>query len=140
MLEACRWLDDAEHRTEMARRLAQPEFIGVPAELIASRLQSEAVDAVRLPVRFFEGGTVNYPRPSDGVWFMTQYQRWGMIDAGGDYAAIAAAINQTELYRDAARNMGIAVPTESAPQVLIDGRVWDGSNPDAYVKRFAIRR
>ncbi|MGF6755676.1 CmpA/NrtA family ABC transporter substrate-binding protein [Paraburkholderia sp. GAS42] len=139
MLEACRWLDDSGHRVEIARRLAQPEFLGVPEELIASRLRNEAANTVRLPVRFFEGGAVNYPRPSDGVWFMTQYRRWGMIDRIDDYATIAAAINATDLYREAAQNMGIPVPAESAPQVLIDGRVWDGTHPDAYVDGFAIR-
>ncbi|MGF6598876.1 ABC-type nitrate/sulfonate/bicarbonate transport system substrate-binding protein [Paraburkholderia sp. GAS448] len=142
MLEACRWLDDCEHRVEIARWLAQPEFLGVQKELIAARLSSEAVNAVRLPVRFFEGGAVNYPRPSEGVWFLTQYQRWGMIDSGRseDYAAIAAAINQSSLYREAALKMGIPVPTSEASPVLIDGRAWDGRDPDAYVKEFAIRQ
>ncbi|TAL94761.1 MAG: nitrate ABC transporter substrate-binding protein [Paraburkholderia sp.] len=139
MLEACRWLDDSGHRVEIARRLAQPGFLGVPEELIASRLRNEAASTVRLPVRFFEGGAVNYPRPSDGVWFMTQYRRWGMIDRIDDCTTIAAAINATALYREAARNMGIPVPAESAPQVLIDGRVWDGNHADAYVEGFTIR-
>jgi len=141
MLEACRWLDDPERRLEMARRLSQAEFVGVPAELIAARLGCEAVSATRLPVRFFDGGAVNYPRPSEGVWFLTQYERWGMIDRGRskDYAAIAAAINQTALYREAAQNMGIPVPAGETSPVLIDGREWDGRDPAAYVKGFAIR-
>ncbi|QYD72073.1 ABC transporter substrate-binding protein [Paraburkholderia edwinii] len=140
MLEACRWLDDDRHCSEIARRLAQPEFIGVPVEAIAPRLQRETGTGTRLPVRFFAGsGNVNYPRPDDGVWFLTQYQRWGMIDARDDYAQIAAQINQTQLYREAAQNVGVTVPVTQAPQVLIDGCVWDGSNPVQYANTFAIR-
>jgi nitrate/nitrite transport system substrate-binding protein len=140
MLEACRWLDDDRHCAEIARRLAQPEFIGVPVEAIAARLQRGTGTGTRLPVRFFAGSSdVNYPWPDDGVWFLTQYQRWGMIDARDDYAQIAAQISQTQLYREAAHNVGVTVPDAQAPQVLIDGRVWDGSNPVQYANTFAIR-
>jgi ABC-type nitrate/sulfonate/bicarbonate transport system substrate-binding protein len=140
MLEACRWLDDDAHRAEIARRLAQPEFLGVPVETIAPRLQRAAQQGSKgLPVRFFEEGSVNYPRPEEGVWFLTQYQRWGMIASREDYAAIAARINQTELYREAARRVGVVVPTGTVAARLIDGRVWDGSAPHAYEQAFEIR-
>ncbi|CAG4924346.1 CmpA/NrtA family ABC transporter substrate-binding protein [Paraburkholderia saeva] len=139
MLEACRWLDDAGHRNEIAQRLAQPELLGAPEALIAARLGTEAASATRLPVRFFEGGAVNYPRASDGVWFLTQYERWGMIAQRDDYTAIATAINQTALYREAAERMGLAVAANEAPQVLIDGRVWDAGKPETYAQRFDIR-
>lgn len=139
MLEACRWLDDAGHRNEIARRLAQPEFLGVPEALIAARLGTEAISATRLPVRFFEGGALNYPRASDGAWFLTQYQRWGMIAPRDDYTAIADAINQTALYREAAHRMGLAAPMRETPQVLIDGRIWDASKPETYEQGFDIR-
>ncbi|MEQ5842486.1 ABC transporter substrate-binding protein [Paraburkholderia acidicola] len=132
MLEACRWLDDAGHRREIADWLARPEFVGIGAGTIAARLIENAQGERRLPMRFFDGGTVNYPRPSEGVWFLTQYQRWGMIDAGHDFAAIASAINQTALYREAAAGVGIAVPDERAAPVMLDGRVWDARDADAY--------
>jgi nitrate/nitrite transport system substrate-binding protein len=139
MLEACRWLDDAGHRNEIARSLAQPEFLGAPEALIAARLGTEAASATRLPVRFFEGGVVNYPRVSDGVWFLTQYERWGMIAQRDDYTAIATAINQTALYLEAAGRMGLATPVREAPTVLIDGRIWDASKPEKYAQGFNIR-
>ncbi|MGF6529359.1 ABC-type nitrate/sulfonate/bicarbonate transport system substrate-binding protein [Paraburkholderia sp. GAS206C] len=140
MLEACRWLDGDGHRNEIARWLVRPEFIGIDEALIAKRLthDSRSLTPGRLPVRFFEDGTVNYPRADDGVWFLTQYERWGMIAHRDDYREIAAAINQTELYRDAAESMGIAIPAESVSQRLIDGRVWDGSEPDRYATGFEI--
>jgi nitrate/nitrite transport system substrate-binding protein len=140
MLEACRWLDGAGHRNDIARWLVRPEYIGIDEALIATRLTRDSASLTpnRLPVRFFDEGTVNYPRPDEGVWFLTQYERWGMIEHRDDYRAIAAAISQTALYREAANSMGIAIPAETISQVLIDGRVWDGSNPDAYAKGFEI--
>jgi ABC-type nitrate/sulfonate/bicarbonate transport system substrate-binding protein len=141
MLEACRWLDGPGHRDEIARWLVRPEYIGIDEALIARRLAREGVspESNRLPVRFFEDGTVNYPRAADGVWFLTQYERWGMIARRDDYREIAAAINQTQLYREAAQGIGIAIPAETASQVLIDGRVWDGSDPQGYAQGFEIR-
>lgn len=142
MLEACRWLDGAGHREEIARWLARPEFIGIDEALIAARLGNEiAASAPRgLPVRFFDNGAVNYPRAADGAWFLTQFERWGMIDARADYAEIAAHINQTQLYREAATRVGIALPGNESAQVLIDGMVWSNDTAsNAYAQRFTIR-
>jgi ABC-type nitrate/sulfonate/bicarbonate transport system substrate-binding protein len=141
LLEACRWLDGSGHRNEIARWLVRPEFIGIDEALIAQRLTRDSVPAEskRLPVRFFEDGAVNYPRITDGVWFLTQYERWGMIARRDDYRAIASAINQTQLYREAAQGIGIAIPPETVRQVLIDGRGWDGSDPQEYAAGFEIR-
>lgn len=140
LLEACRWLDGPGHRNEIARWLVRPEYIGIDEALIAKRLTRDSVslEPNRLPVRFFEDGTVNYPRAADGVWFLTQYERWGMTGRRDDYREIAAAINQTQLYREAAHGIGIAIPAETVSQVLIDGRVWDGSDPQGYAKGFEI--
>jgi hypothetical protein len=62
-----------------------------------------------------------------------------MIRRRDDYRGIATAINQTQLYREAAQSIGIAIPAETASQVFIDSRVWDGSDPQAYVNGFEIR-
>jgi nitrate/nitrite transport system substrate-binding protein len=64
-----------------------------------------------------------------------------MIEARADYADIAARINQTQLYREAATAVNVAVPEERASKVLIDGETWsDSTSPTAYAQRFPIRR
>jgi two-component system, oxyanion-binding sensor len=143
MLEACRWLDGAGHRDEIAHWLARPDYIGIDETLIAARLGDSVADAIprRLPMRFFDHGAVNYPHPFEGAWFLTQFERWGMIDARTDYAQIAARINQTQLYREAAARVNVAVPGEDVMRELIDGERWgNGSQSVAYARRFAIRR
>jgi two-component system, oxyanion-binding sensor len=143
MLEACRWLDSAKHRAEISTWLAAPDLIGVPQELIAPRLLG-AYDPAQfptppLPVSFFDEGAVNYPRPSDGLWFLTQYRRWGLLRGGHDDVAIAAAISQTGLYREAAARAGVRVPEETRADVLVDNRTWDGADPVAYLDGFSMR-
>jgi nitrate/nitrite transport system substrate-binding protein len=130
MLDACRWLDENPlHRASAAKWLAAPDAIGVAPELIAPRLVGDGERA--RPVAFFgKNGNVNevnYPRASDGAWFISQYRRWGLY--GGDPrddATIAAAINQTSLYRDAAAALGIAVPNDADDRIeqFCDGARW----------------
>ncbi|MFM0237315.1 CmpA/NrtA family ABC transporter substrate-binding protein [Paraburkholderia phytofirmans] len=143
MLEACRWLDGAGHREEIARCLARPEYVGIDETLIAARLGNQIAASAPggLPMRFFDNGAVNYPHAFEGAWFLTQFERWGMIDARGDYADIAARINQTQLYREAAIAVNVAVTEQGVSRVLIDGETWgDGTSPTAYAQRFSIRR
>ena len=145
MLEACRWLDGVGHRADIARWLARPDYIGIDETLIAARLGADAGIAAALPrglpVRFFDDGAVNYPHPFEGAWFLTQFERWGMSDARTDYAQIAARINQTQLYREAAARVNVAVPGEDVTRVLIDREVWGSGTPSAgYARRFPIRR
>jgi two-component system, oxyanion-binding sensor len=133
MLEACRWLDGAGHRREIAQWLARPEFVGVEAGLIAARLEGQP------PVRFFDDGAVNDPDASEGMWFLTQFERWGMLARRDDYREIAQALNQTALYREAAQGLQQHTPADGTPPVLIDGRRWDAADLRAYVEGFGIR-
>jgi nitrate/nitrite transport system substrate-binding protein len=141
MLEACRWLDGAGNREEIARWLARPDYIGIDEASIAARLGVDAAMSGIPPVRFFDDGAVTYPHPFEGAWFLTQFERWGMIDARADYAQIAARINQTQLYREAAARVNVAVPGEDVTRVLIDGEPWGSGTASAgYARRFPIRR
>lgn len=135
MLEACRWLDGAEHRDEIAQWLARPEMLDVDAALIATGLNA----SLPASMQFFEAGRVNYPHESEGVWFLTQFERWGMLARRDDYRDIARALNQTALYREAAEALQIAVPPAAVTRPFVDGRVWDGDDAARYVDSFDVR-
>jgi nitrate/nitrite transport system substrate-binding protein len=136
VLEACRWLEKAEHRLEAAGWLAAAGLVGQPVEVIAPRMIGGATH----PLRFFADGAVNFPYLSDGLWFLSQYRRWGLLPDAGDLAATVAAVNQIELYRQAAGQVGIETPASaSRKSVLLDGTLWDGSDPLGYAEGFAIR-
>jgi nitrate/nitrite transport system substrate-binding protein len=126
LLEACRWLDDPLHRRQAAEWLAEPGLIGLPAGRIADSLVGgELASRARL-LRFHADGAVNYPYLSDAEWFIGQFQLWGLLHEPVT-AALAAEVNQTGLYREAADHLGVPLPLgECRRSVMIDGRVWEG--------------
>lgn len=145
VLEACRDLDTPQGRAEAARILAGPAYVDAPEEIIAGRLQGDYEDGRGgrwqdpHPMRFHDDGQVNFPWLSDGMWFLTQFKRWGLLPDHPDYLAVARRVNRTGLYREAAAELGIALPDgDMRHSVLIDGRVWDGSKPSAYADGFDI--
>ncbi len=73
------------------------------------------------------------------MWFLTQHKRWGLLKSHPDYLAVAKQINQTALYRQAAAQLKINVPkSELRSSKLMDGVVWDGTNPAKYADGFKV--
>ncbi|HEY9104958.1 CmpA/NrtA family ABC transporter substrate-binding protein [Chitinimonas sp.] len=143
LLAACRWLEESSHRRQAATWLASPDYLDLPEALIASRLLGDYGSAplrqAPLPVRFHAEGEVNYPYLSDGLWFLSQYRRWGMLPGETDLKAITSAVNQTARYAEAASLLGINLPASTSRRsVLMDGQVWDGSDPLGYAASFPL--
>jgi len=83
---------------------------------------------------------VNFPYLSDGMWFLTQHKRWGLIKEHPDYLGVAKQINQVELYKQAASALKISIPKEvMRTSKLIDGVVWDGKEPAKYADSFKVK-
>ncbi len=38
----------------------------------------------------------------DGMWFLTQHKRWGLLKEHPDYLAVARQINRIDIYKQAA--------------------------------------
>jgi nitrate/nitrite transport system substrate-binding protein len=56
-----------------------------------------------------------------------------------DYLGVARSVQQLELYRQAAETLGIAVPdSPMRSSQLIDGKIWDGSDPARYARSFTL--
>ena len=145
VLEAARYLDTAQGRSEAAAILANPEYINVPESLIADRLQGRYQDGLGRtwqddkPMAFFDQGQVTFPWLSDGMWFLTQHYRWGMLDDHPDYLTVAQQVNQIDLYREAAGSLGVNVPENALRRsILVDGKAWDGDDPVAYAEGFKL--
>lgn len=148
VLEAARWIEASDaNRHAASEVLASPAYVGLGRELIEPRLFGHYEDGLghtwqdRHGLRFHEGGAVNFPYLSDAMWFMTQHRRWGLLDADPDYLAVARRLNRIDLYREAAELAGVPMPAESMRSArLLDGVIWDGSDPAGYAAAFAIRR
>jgi nitrate/nitrite transport system substrate-binding protein len=148
VLEAGRWLDASpENRDAAAEVLSSPAYVHADRRAIAARLHGEYDNGLGrrwidpAPVSFHADGAANFPYLSDGMWFMTQHRRWGLLRDDVDYAAVAARVNRVGLYREAAVLAGVPAPSNLMRRsVLMDGKVWDGSAPDGYLSSFPIRR
>ena len=145
VLEASRFIDESEeNQRSTAQLLSGSEYVDAPLSAIQPRFLGQYQDGLGHawqdvhPLRFHAGGAVNQPYLSDGMWFMTQFRRWGLLRDDPDYLAVARQVQQLELYRQAAEALGIDVPSEMRSSQLLDGQVWDGNDPAGYARSFAL--
>lgn len=147
LLEASRWIDASpSNKRQTAEVLAGRDFVDTDVEVIAGRMLGHYQDGLGRtwedshPMAFFADGAVNFPYLSDAMWFMTQHRRWGMLKHDPDYLAVARKVNRIDVYAQAAAAAGVGLPaSEMRSHRLMDGHVWDGSNPAAYAASFRIR-
>lgn len=145
VLEACRYIEATANRPAVAKLIAGKSYVNAPEEVIEGRFLGHYDNGIGKKwedpnyMKFFNDGKVNFPYLSDGMWFLTQHKRWGMLKTDPDYLAIAKKVNQIDLYTQAATQLGISVPKDPMrASKLIDGTVWDGKDPKAYAASFKI--
>ena len=146
VLDASRWIDASEaNRRRAAKLMAGAAFVDTRYEIIVGRMLGQYEDGRGrswtdpLRLKFFADGEVNYPWLSDAMWLLTQFRRWGLIEQDPDYLALARQVNRTDIYADAASAVGVGVPANAMrSHRLIDGVVWDGSDPARYAGSFAV--
>lgn len=146
ILDACRYIEATENRAKVAKLISGKAYVNAPEEVIAGRFVGDYDNGIGKKwkdpnfMKFFEDGKVNFPYLSDGMWFLTQHKRWGLLKSDPDYLAVAKKINQVKLYTEAATQLGISVPKDvMRSSKLMDGVVWDGKNPAAYAASFKIK-
>ena len=96
-----------------------------------------------------------YPYYSDAIWYLTQMRRWGQISETKPdswYKETAASVYRPDIYATAAQSLidtgmfeasefpDLKTETGFKPEQseFIDGISFDGSAPNAYLKKFAI--
>lgn len=146
VLEACRYIDATENRSKVAKLIAGKAYVNAPEAVIEGRFVGKYENGLGKSwqdpnyMKFFNDGSVPFPYLSDGMWFMTQHKRWGLLKSDPDYLAVAKQVNRIDLYTEAAKALGIAVPKDAMrSSKLIDGVVWDGKDPKAYANGFKIK-
>lgn len=146
LLEAARYIDNPTNRSEVASLIAAEAYVNAPLAVIEDRFLGKYEDGLGKTwddpnaMRFYNDGKVPFPYLSDGMWFLTQHKRWGLLKAHPDYLAIARQINQIDLYTQAATQTGTPLPeSDMRISTLMDGVVWDGKHPAAYADRFAVK-
>ena len=147
ILEAGRWIDTGlQNKMKMAETVADKSYVNTSVDAINQRILGRYQNGLGKTwddpnhMKFYNDGLASFPYLSDGMWFLTQHKRWGLIKEHPDYLAVAKQINQIDLYTQAAGAMKISVPKDPIrSSKLIDGVVWDGKDPKKYADSFAIK-
>jgi nitrate/nitrite transport system substrate-binding protein len=147
VLEAGKWIDASQsNKIKMAETIADKSYVNTSVDVINQRILGRYQNGLGKTwddpnyMKFYNDGAVNFPYLSDGMWFLTQHKRWGLLKEDVDYLAVAKSINRIDLYKDAATMAKVAVPKDPMrTSRLVDGVVWDGKNPKAYAASFKIK-
>lgn len=160
LIRAAIWLDEGDNanRAEAVEILSRPEYVGADAAVIANSMtgtfEYEKGDKRPAPdFNVFFRYNATFPYYSDAVWYLTQMRRWGQIpQAQTDawYDATAKSVYRPDLYQQAAEALiaegkatnemfdfdkdGYREPVAE----FIDGVVYDGKTPNAYIDSLAI--
>jgi len=146
ILDASKYIDQMSNRRETAEIIAAKSYVNTEVNVIDGRLEGHYDNGAgktwddKNYMKFFSDGAVNFPYLSDAMWFMTQHKRWGLLKTDPDYLAVAKSVNRIDVYKDAAAMAKVSLPSsDMRSSKLMDGKVWDGSNPAAYAASFAIK-
>lgn len=147
VLEASRWIDASlSNKNKMAETIADKAYVNTSVDAINQRILGRYQNGLGKTwddpnhMKFFNDGAVNFPYLSDGMWFLTQHKRWGLLKDHPDYLAVAKQVNQIDIYKQAATATKTPLPKESMRNSkLIDGVVWDGKEPAKYADSFKVK-
>ncbi len=150
--EAQQWCDKPENKEEMCQIVSQAKWFKVPAKDIIDRSKGNVdygdgrplVQSSPLLMKFW-ADNASYPYKSHDLWFLTENIRWGNIPADANIKQLVDKVNREDLWRDAAKTLGIAaaqIPTSPSRGVetFFDGVKFDPDKPEEYLKSLAIKK
>jgi nitrate/nitrite transport system substrate-binding protein len=151
VMEAQQWADKAENKVELAAIMGKRQWINCPVEDVYDRTAGKfdygtgrVVENSPHIMKYWRD-QASYPFQSHDLWFITEDIRWGKYEAGYDAKALIAKVNREDLWRDAAKDLGVAasdIPESKSrgKETFFDGKVFDPENPAAYLKSLSIKR
>jgi nitrate/nitrite transport system substrate-binding protein len=150
VMEAQQWCDAMENKDEMAAILGKRQWFNVPPKDVLGRLKGNinygngrVVDGTDLYMKFWQGHA-SYPFKSHDLWFLTENIRWGKFAPDLDTKALIDKVNREDIWRAAAKDLGVAaadIPasTSRGKETFFDGKVFDPENPAAYLESLKIK-
>jgi nitrate/nitrite transport system substrate-binding protein len=146
VLEASKWIDAGlQNKNRMAETIADKSYVNTSVDAINQRILGRYTNGLGKSwddpnhMKFYNDGAVNFPYLSDGMWFLTQHKRWGLLKEHPDYLKVATEINRIDIYKQAAAATQTPVPKDAMrTSKLFDGSVWDGKDPKKYAESFKL--
>ena len=147
ILEAGKWIDAGlQNKTKMAETIADKSYVNTSVDAINQRILGRYQNGLGKTwddpnyMKFYNDGAVTFPYLSDGMWFLTQHKRWGLLKDHPDYLAVAKQVSQIDIYKQAATASKTPVPKDvMRTSKLMDGVIWDGKDPKKYADGFKVK-
>ena len=91
IIEAGRWIDASlANRRKTAETVAAKAYVNTDMDVILERMLRRYSNGLgksrddRNHMKFYSDGAANFPYLSDGMWFLTQHKRWGLLKGDPD--------------------------------------------------------
>ena len=151
VMEAQQWCESMANKEEMSAILGKRQWFNVPVADVLGRLKGDinygngrVAKGTDLYMKFW-AGHASFPFKSHDAWFLAEDIRWGKFEATTDINALVGKVNRADLWRDAAKALGVAaadVPATDSrgPETFFDGKVFDPADPSSYLKSLSIKR
>jgi nitrate/nitrite transport system substrate-binding protein len=147
IIDAGRWIDASlSNRQKMAEVVSATAFVNTSVDVINQRILGRYQNGLGRTwddpnhMKFYNDGYVSYPYLSDGMWFLTQHRRWGLLKSDPDYLAVAKQVNRIDIYKEAAMMAKASVPKDPMRSAkFMDGVTWDGKDPKKYAASFSVK-
>jgi two-component system, oxyanion-binding sensor len=143
---ASEFIEHPENRAEAAQILAQPDRIGVDADVIRrtldGRLKISPDGSMRESSRYLLVGREGAARPDpmQAAWLYAQMIRWGQAQLGPEALKVAKGVFRPDLYDTALGLEGSPRQGPSAAVGAFAGPEFDADNLAGYLASFKIAR
>lgn len=168
LYRASLWCEQPVNHPELANLLAEPKYVGAPADILLRGLSGQLglvpggsarhVPDFYVPAR----QSATFPWTSHALWFYSQMVRWNQLGFSREHIPAVRATYRPDLYRAALAPLGVNVPADDAkiegaqlsaaalassagtieygPDGFFDGRIFDPDNLSAYLAEFGSQR
>jgi nitrate/nitrite transport system substrate-binding protein len=137
------YIDKLENRPRVAEVVSQASYINCPKEVILSRLlgkydYGDGRSEQDPWYMTFSSRDCNAPRKSFGLWWLSQFRRWGMVKGTPDYQAIVKKVVRTDLYLEAMKEIGVTSKAQDLQKEKFFDGTFDPADPEKYALSFAV--
>jgi two-component system, oxyanion-binding sensor len=139
LYRAAQWCEAPENHQELARLLAEPRFVGAPADILlrglSNRLRLHPEGDLQQLTHFYVPASqaATFPWVSHALWFYSQMVRWNQVAFDESHLAQVRATYRPDLYRLALGKSANDVPANDTKiEGFFDGRRFDPDDPAHY--------
>jgi ABC-type nitrate/sulfonate/bicarbonate transport system substrate-binding protein len=143
LYKAAAWCEQPENHSELARLLAEPRFVGAPAEILlrglSNRLclqrgsEAASMSGFYLPASH----EATFPWVSHALWFYSQMVRWGQVGFDPEHVAQVRATYRPDLYRLALSKTTNIPAADTKIDTLFDALRFDSDDLPGYLRQLS---